>query len=232
MPSERPVLGEMCDWAGMLPHNAVSGGDARRALLRRDANLMATVHVFYATRDGQAWRIASRIVARLAERAITVSARDLATTSLAPADLAAGRLVVVVAAVRYGRHLPEAERFLATYQSTPVPAPLVFISVNLTARKPGRDTIASNQYLRKSIARHRLNPVFATAVAGRLDYPHYGWVDRQIIRLIMWMTGGPADPRCRVEFTDWNAVDVIAARIADLHGVAANQGSSVHALAS
>ena len=127
-------------------------------------------------------------------------------------------LVVVVAAVRYGRHLPEAERFFATYRALPAPAPLVFVSVNLTARKPGKDTEAGNRYLRKSIARHRLTPALAAAVAGRLDYPHYGWLDRQVIRLIMKLTGGPTDPQSCVEFTAWKAVDEIASRIADLHG--------------
>jgi len=32
------------------------------------------------------------------------------------------------------------------------------------------------------------------------------------------MTGGPTDPQSCVEFTAWQAVDEIAARIADLHG--------------
>src|SRR5208282_5457549 len=176
--------------------------------------------LFYATRDGQSRRIAAHIAGRLAESGIAAPPHDLAVAFPAPADLAASPLVVVVAAVRYGRHLPEAERFLATYQELLAQAPLVFVSVNLTARKPGKDTAAGNQYLRKLLARHRLKPVLATAVAGRLDYPHYTWLDRQIIRFIMKLTGGPTDPQSCVEFTSWQAVDRIAARIADLHGEA------------
>jgi menaquinone-dependent protoporphyrinogen oxidase len=111
------------------------------------------------------------------------------------------RVVVVVAAVRYGRHLKEAERFLAANRPLLVQTTLVFVSVNLTARKPGQDTAEGIRYLRQSIARHRLKPAWATAVAGRLDYPHYGWLDRQIIRLIMKLTGGPTDARSCFEFT-------------------------------
>jgi menaquinone-dependent protoporphyrinogen oxidase len=59
-----------------------------------------------------------------------------------------------------------------------------------------------------------LQPALDAAVAGRLDYPSYNWLDRQIIRLIMMLTGGPTDPRCRVEYTSWKAVDAIADRIA------------------
>lgn len=143
--------------------------------------------------------------------------QDLAGAFPAPSELAGCRLVVVVAAVRYGRHLPVAERFFAAYRELLAQAPLVFVSVNLTARKPGKDTAEGNRYLGKTVARHRLKPALATAVAGRLDYPHYGWFDRQIIRLIMKMTGGPTDPRSCVEFTAWAAVDEIASRIAGLH---------------
>ncbi len=73
------------------------------------------------------------------------------------------------------------------------------------------------------MTRHRLKPALAAAVAGRLDYPHYRWLDRQIIRLIMKMTGGPTDPQSCIEFTAWDAVDDIAVRIADLHGYVRNQ---------
>jgi len=176
--------------------------------------------LFYATRDGQSRRIATYIAARLAEGGIAVLPHDLAAASPAPADFASAPLVVVVAAVRYGRHLPEAERFLANYREFLARVRLVFVSVNLTARKPGKDTAEGNQYLRKLLARHRLTPALATAVAGRLDYPRYTWLDRQMIRFIMKLTGGPTDPQSCVEFTSWQAVDRIAARIAELVGEA------------
>jgi menaquinone-dependent protoporphyrinogen oxidase len=174
------------------------------------------VLLFYATHDGQAARIARRIADRLANHGIAVAPRNLAEKFPVLDDLAAARFVILVAAVRYGRHLPEADRFLAAYRAHPAPAPLVFVSVNLTARKPGKDSASGNRYLQKAIARHRLSPILATAVAGRLDYPRYGWLDRQIIRLIMKLTGGPTDPRSTVEFTQWDRVDEIARRIAAL----------------
>jgi menaquinone-dependent protoporphyrinogen oxidase len=193
---------------------------------RPGANRIPNVLLFYATRDGQSRRIAAHIAARLAERGICAPLRDLAGAFPALADLAAAPSIAVVAAVRYGRHLPEAERFFATYTELLARVPFAFVSVNLAARKPGRDTAAGNQYLRKLMARHRLKPALAAAVAGRLDYPHYRWLDRQIIRLIMKMTGGPTDPRSCVEFTVWEAVDDIAAQIADLHGYVSNRGKN------
>jgi menaquinone-dependent protoporphyrinogen oxidase len=182
------------------------------------ANRAPGLLLCYATRDGQSRRIAARIAAQLAERGLDAMPRDLAVAFPAPEELAGCRLAVVVAAVRYGRHLPAAEQFFAAYRALLAQVSLVFVSVNLTARKPGKDTAEGNRYLHKTIARHRLEPVLAAAVAGRLDYPRYGWLDRQIIRLIMKMAGGPTDPRHCVEFTPWAAVDEIAARVAGLHG--------------
>ena len=135
------------------------------------------MQLYYATCDGQARRIAERIAGRLAEKGIPTSPQDLAAAFPAPERLAEARLVTIVAAVRYGRHLPEGERFLSLYQTLRAPPPLVFLSVSLAARKPGKDTAEGNPYLRKAIARHRLAPALALAIAGRLDYPRYSWLD-------------------------------------------------------
>ena len=172
--------------------------------------------LYYATRDGQSRRIAEHIFRHLAESEMLAPPQDLALTRPAPAELAAASMVVLVAAVRYGRHLPEADRFLAAYRSLKSPPPLALASVNLTARKPAKTTAAGNTYLRKVIARHRLAPALAVAFAGRLDYRRYGWLDRQIIRFIMLLTRGPTNPDTCIEYTSWRAVDEFAARIADL----------------
>ena len=172
--------------------------------------------LYYATRDGQSRRIAEYISRRLAESGIAATPQDLAVTPVSATELAQAPAIVLVGAVRYGRHLPDADRFMATYGSLRSPPPLALASVNLTARKPAKTTATGNGYLRKSIARHRLTPAVAVAFAGRLDYPSYGFLDRQIIRFIMLLTGGPTDPRTCVEYTSWPAVDEFADQIAEL----------------
>lgn len=175
-----------------------------------------SISLYYATHDGQSRRIAEHISRLLAENGIVAPPHNVATTPAA-ADLAETSLIVLVAAVRYGRHLPEAERFLAVYRSLSAPPPLAFASVNLTARKSGKTSATGNAYLRKLIARHQLTPALAVAFAGRLDYRRYGWLDRQIIRFIMLLTGGPTDPNTCIEYTSWSAVDEFTAGVAELH---------------
>ena len=173
------------------------------------------MQLFYATRDGQSRRIAERIAARLGESGISAELQDLAHGLPVLQNLAGP--VVVVMAVRYGKHLPEGERFLAAYRTVDDPPALVLLSVNLTARKPGKTTAEGNVYLRKAVARHGLAPILSAAIAGRLDYPRYRWIDRQAIRFIMLLTGGPTDPATSVEYTSWNEVDDLARRIAALY---------------
>ncbi|MGA8292228.1 MAG: menaquinone-dependent protoporphyrinogen IX dehydrogenase [Rhodoplanes sp.] len=173
------------------------------------------MQLYYASHDGQARKIATRIAERLAAHGIAATPTDLATTQPSPAELAQAGLVVAVLAVRYGRHLPEAIEFVKTFALLDRPPPLALASVNLTARKPGKDTAEGSAYLRKLIARNGLKPALATAFAGKLDYPRYGFFDKHIIRFIMLMTGGPTDRSTVIEYTDWDKVDAFADGIAE-----------------
>jgi menaquinone-dependent protoporphyrinogen oxidase len=175
------------------------------------------MQLYYASRDGQARKIATRIAERLAGHGISATPADLAIMQPSPAELAQADLVVAVLAVRYGRHLPEAVEFVKTFALLYRPPPLALASVNLTARKPGKDTPEGSVYLRKLIARYKLKPALATAFAGKLDYPRYSFSDKHIIRFIMLITGGPTDPSTVVEYTDWDKVNAFADGIAETY---------------
>ncbi|MFA7386871.1 MAG: flavodoxin domain-containing protein, partial [Thiohalobacteraceae bacterium] len=64
----------------------------------------------------------------------------------------------------------------------------------------------TNPYLRKFLRQIAWHPRELAVFAGRLDYPRYGFIDRSMIRLIMWMTKGPTDPETVVEFTNCQRV--------------------------
>jgi menaquinone-dependent protoporphyrinogen oxidase len=165
--------------------------------------------VAYASRDGHAAAIAARLAAAIGD----AETYDLAGGAEPTDRLRTAPFAVLVAAVRYGKHLPAAERFLAAYTGLAAPPPLALASVNLTARKPEKSTPATNPYLKKLTARHGLAPAHQAVFAGKLDYPRYRWFDRQMIRLIMALTGGPTDPTTVVDYTDWAAVDAFAGEL-------------------
>jgi menaquinone-dependent protoporphyrinogen oxidase len=168
--------------------------------------------VLYATRDGHTRHIAERIATGLSAAGIPAEPADVAARPLP--DLAALPYVILIAAIRYGHHLREAEAVLDIYSGLVAKPPLALASVNLTARKANKCTPETNPYLRKWIKRRRLAPDLAIAIAGRLVYPRYSLFDRLAIQLIMTMTGGVTDPTAEVEYTDWNAVDAFAHTLA------------------
>ena len=176
------------------------------------------MEVFYATRDGQSRRIAERIAERLAEWEIDTLPKDLGVLQPSQSCLESAGLVVIVAAIRYGKLLPEARDFLAAYQKLETKPKLVFLVVNLSSRKPGKETPKGSVYIRKAMKQYKLAPAFARAIPGRLDYRRYTWRDKQLIRFIMFLTGGPTDPKTSIEYTPWDVVDDIANKIADLNG--------------
>lgn len=118
--------------------------------------------------------------------------------------------IVVGASIRYGHHRPEVLEFLQTYKDVLQQRPTALFSVNVVARKPGKNTPATNPYTKKLLRRMGWTPALVDVFAGKLDYPRYPFWDRQIIRGIMLLTHGPTDPKAVVEFTDWARVDAFA----------------------
>ncbi len=175
-----------------------------------------SVSLYYASHDGQTRRIAVAIAEGLRKQGHVSIVTDLGERQPDAAEIAAAGVVVVVVAIRYGHPLPAARRMLESHRNALTDKPLAMISVNLTARKPGKRSVEGSPYLRKWVRRARLSPALAVAVAGMLDYPRYGWFDRMMIRLIMKITGGPTDPTTTVEFTDWQQVEALAEAIAAL----------------
>jgi menaquinone-dependent protoporphyrinogen oxidase len=123
--------------------------------------------------------------------------------------------VVIGARIRYGKHHPQIVELIRNCAPQWQKMPSAFFSVNLVARKAGRDTPETNPYARKLLQITRWQPTASAVFAGKIDYQRYGFGDRHIIRFIMWVTGGPTHLDACVDFTDWQAVDDFAQRISE-----------------
>jgi menaquinone-dependent protoporphyrinogen oxidase len=131
-------------------------------------------------------------------------------------DLGGFERVVIGASIRYGHHQPEVAQFIARHQRQLESRPSAFFSVNIVARKPEKNQPDTNPYLKKFLPTIPWKPALLGVFAGKLDYPRYGFFDRQMIRLIMYMTHGPTDPKAVVEFTDWAQVEAFAHQVCAL----------------
>lgn len=174
---------------------------------------MANILLAYFGVDGQTLKICEFLGAELEGQGQHAVVASLASGI---ADAARYDVIVVGASIRYGRHNPAVREFIRANRALLEARPSSFFSVNLVARKPGKNTPETNPYVKKFLAGLSWKPRLVRVFAGKLDYGLYGFVDRNIVRLIMWLTDGPTDLQAKVEYTDWNEVRSYAGMIAAL----------------
>lgn len=168
------------------------------------------VHILYATHDGHAEKIAYRLAGEGKYEGRAFFLHNLGKENPDPFYWPENALIVLVAPIRYGFHLPEAERFLRKNAAFIDENRLVMVSVNLTARKPQKNTPRTNPYFRKWVKKHALRPALGAVFGGKLDYPRYPLWEKWAIRLIMAITGGPTDFQSVVDYTNWEQVEALA----------------------
>lgn len=172
---------------------------------------MAKILILYSTVDGQTRRICERmqaVIESLGQRVVLASFADPCLPDAANFDK-----IVIGASIRYGKHRQSVLDFVATNRQLLDSRPSAFFSVNIVARKAEKSRSETNPYVRKFLALTDWRPTRTAVFAGRLDYPRYRLFDRQMIRLIMWITKGPTDPSTVIEYTDWNEVESFAREI-------------------
>ena len=169
--------------------------------------------VLYSTVDGHTREISERIAAKLNASGIETTLEAL--TAESGKDISGFAAVVLGASIRYGKNRPEVAEFINRNHDYLASTPSAFFSVNAVARKPAKQTPETNPYVRKFLGTISWQPELIGIFAGKIDYPSYRFVDKHMIRFIMWMTKGPTDLNGTFEFTDWDDVDAFAERFAD-----------------
>ena len=175
---------------------------------------MARILLLYSTTDGHTIEICRRLRQTIESRGHEVQLLDIKDDP----KLVAGAFdkIVIGASIRYGKHQPLVNQFIEKNQATLESHPNAFFSVNVVARKPEKNQPETNPYLQKFLKKIDWQPQLLGVFAGRIDYPSLGFMDKHMIRLIMWITKGPTDPTLIVEFTDWQKVEEFGVKIAEL----------------
>jgi menaquinone-dependent protoporphyrinogen oxidase len=172
-----------------------------------------TTLLLYSTNYGLSKRICETIQASLALRGQRAEVQPLVGHSADPESFDA---IVIGASIRHGKHHPAVLQFMRTNQALLERKPSALFSVNLVARKAGRNTPQTNPYLKRLLAQSPWKPKLTGVFAGELDYSRYGPIDRHMMRFVMWINKGPTDFSTRVQFTDWNEVERFAGAVAEL----------------
>jgi menaquinone-dependent protoporphyrinogen oxidase len=175
---------------------------------------MAKILIIYSTTDGHTRHLCGRLgqmIEQTGHQVTVISIDDEPSVQKDSFDK-----IVLGASIRYGKHSKQVYQFIKTYQALLDSKPSAFFSVCLVARKPGKNTPQTNPYFKKFVKRIAWRPKETAVFAGKINYPIYDFWDRQIIRLIMWITKGPTDPRTVAEFTDWTQVEAFARRVSEM----------------
>jgi len=180
--------------------------------------------VVYATREGQARKVAERMAATLGAHGAVVQVHDAsALDQRFVFDGVAG--VILVASVHVGKHEREMVKFVREHREALDRTWAAFVSVSMSAatvegsdrsvdakeRASGRVRLAFDQFAKETGWRA---PV-TLPVAGALRYSQYGFFVRWFMRAIAKRTGADTDTSRDYEYTDWAAVDRFASGFAD-----------------
>ena len=121
--------------------------------------------------DGQTRRICERLCRMLEDAGATVTLTMIDDAEdVAPAGF---DLAVVGARIRYGRTDARVIDFARRHAATLEAMPSAYFSVNIVARKAGKDRPETNPYVGAFLRRARWRPRRVDVFAGRLDYPRY-----------------------------------------------------------
>jgi len=175
---------------------------------------MSEILIIYSTTDGHTLEICQRL-----QRLIEQQGHQVTLTSVDDASnmqLESFNKIVIGASIRYGKHHKQVYDFIKSNEQILDSKPNAFFSVNVVARKPEKNQPETNPYLQKFLRQITWQPKQLAVFAGKIDYQRYRFRDRQMIRLIMWITKGPTDPETVVEFTDWKQVETFGQLLANM----------------
>lgn len=172
------------------------------------------IAIIYATIDGQTLKICQVISKFLNKNNLQTEMYPVESFKEDPLTF---DVLVIGASIRYGKHSPLISNFISNNRDKLSRIKTAFFSVNLVARKKGKDDPGSNPYLTRFLKKMVWKPGLSGVFAGKLDYPSYSFIDRVMIQLIMKLTGGPTRSEKPVEYTDWEKVEEFGREICKMN---------------
>ena len=171
------------------------------------------IGIIYSSIDGQTHKICDFIINELHKNNRNA---DLISIDDFNSKISNYPIFVVASSIRYGVHNKKIIDFINANKKELDTTKTVFISVNLVARKPEKNTPETNPYVIKFFKTINWKPTIVEVFAGKLDYQKYPFWDRIMIQLIMWMTKGPTNKNTKIEYTNWDKVTRFSKTLSNL----------------
>ena len=168
--------------------------------------------IIYSTTDGHTKKICDFINSNSIKNNFEVLSID----KISNLDIEKYELIVLGASIRYGKHSPLVFKFVKNYKKILDEKKNAFFSVNVVARKPEKSSPETNPYIKKFLKKTNWVPKKIGVFAGKVDYPNYNFINKLVIRFIMYITKGPTDISRSYEFTNWNNIKKFAQELDNL----------------
>ena len=160
----------------------------------------------YSTSNGQSLKICNAINKN--KESLIIDIDKIKTVELNKFDQ-----IIIGASVKYGDHNKKIYDFIKNNKILLETKKTGFFSVNATARKSEKNKPETNPYVIKFLKKTNWTPDNIGVFAGKIDFPNYNFLEKYIIKVIMWITNGPTDTSKTFEFTDWEDVKEFSDKI-------------------
>ena len=163
--------------------------------------------IIYSTTDGQTKKICENIGSTLRDQnnVEIININQAINTNLDKYDK-----IIIGASIRYGKHSNKLISFVKKNKMILHLKKSAFFSVNVVARKEEKNSPSTNPYVIKFLKETNWLPNKVAVFAGKVDYPSYNFINKNVIRLIMFITKGPTNTNNSYEFTNWQHVKKFA----------------------
>lgn len=165
--------------------------------------------VAYATREGQARKIADEIVVVGTEMGVHLVEEHIGKLG---ADVAEGYAGAIVGgSIHAGRFEKELLAWIKEHRKELEANKASFFGVCLTATKNDADSVGEiTKYLDHLRDETGWQPEMMTMFAGALPYTTFGFIKRVLVKRLGMAAGLDHDTKHDYEYTDWNSVDGFA----------------------
>ena len=171
---------------------------------RHGEDIPLKVLLVYGTSEGQTYKIARFLAARMVQNGHRVLTADCSDASVLP-DPGTFDAVLLAASVHAGRYQSAVIDFVRQNREAIRARRNAFLSISLSAAaSEAADRAGLQRCVEQFERRTGWTPQRVHHAAGALRYSAYGLLTRWMMKRIARRRGGPTDTRRDYELTDWN----------------------------
>lgn len=176
---------------------------------------MARFLLLYATRYGHSASVAKRLQRVLEETGQDAESHDLSSLP-EKFRLAEHEVLILGGAVHMGKYPRVLRRFIHDHRAQIERHPNAFFSIcNAIHSQRPQDVALADRYLQTLVRETGWIPQHVAHFAGAIAYTRYNPVIRFVMKQIASKTGASTDTSRDHVYTDWDAVDGFARRLAE-----------------